>query len=182
VKTCLKLFFTFFKVSMFTLGGGLAMLPLIQREVVDRKKWLGEGEFLDIIAISNSLPGSIAVNVATPIGYKLRGRWGALFAAFGAIVPPFVVIILVATVFLGIRDEPAARAVFKGLRPCVVALIAIPVITLSRAAGINKKTILIPVAVLLGVVLLKVHPMYIVLLAVLCALARVSHRKRGESQ
>ena len=176
----LRLFLTFFKVSIFTLGGGLAMIPLIQREVVEKKKWIGKEEFLDVIAISNSLPGSIAVNIATPIGYKLSGRLGALFAAMGAVLPPFTVIIMVASVVLSIRDYPVMEAMFKGIRPCVVALIATAVLNLSRAAAINRRTVVIPAAIILAVILLRIHPVYVVLLAVLVSIVRLWYRKRSD--
>ncbi len=182
MRTCLRLFLTFFKVSMFTLGGGLAMLPLIQREVVERRKWIGRKEFLDIIAISNSFPGSIVVNVATPIGYKLTGRLGALFAAMGAVLPPFAAIVLVASLFLSVKDNPTVAAMFKGIRPCVVALISIAIIQLSRAAKIDKRTVLIPLGVILVVVVLRIHPLYVVLLAILANITWLSYRKRGVSR
>jgi chromate transporter len=181
LKICLQLFFAFFKVSIFTLGGGLAMLPLIERKVVHKEKWIGQKEFLDMVSISNSLPGSLAVNFATPVGYKLAGHWGALSAALGAVLPPFLVIILVASAFLTAKDIPIVVTMFKGLRPCVVALIAIPIVTLSRTAGLDRKTIPIPVAVILLVVLLKIDPVYIVILSVLVNVARVLHQKRRKS-
>ena len=179
MKVCLELFLTFLKVSLFTLGGGLAMLPLIQREVVDRRKWIGKEEFLDMISISNSLPGAIVVNVATPVGYKLKGARGAMSAVLGAVLPPFIVIVLVASAFLGIKDSPVVQAMFKGIRPCVVGLIAIPVLGLSKAAGINRKTVMIPVVVVLAVVLLRIHPVYIVLLAIVVDVAWVLCSKRA---
>jgi len=158
------------------------MLPLIQREVVQKRKWIGEEEFLDIVAISSSLPGALAVNVATPIGYRLRGRLGALFAAMGAVLPPFIVIVLIASFFLGIRNVPMVEAMFKGVRPCVVALIAMAVIRLSKAAKINTRTIIVLAAVVGGVVLLRIHPIYAILLAIAANGIRVACRKGGKPE
>jgi chromate transporter len=179
---CLRLFLTFLKVSTFTLGGGLVMLPLIQREVVQKRKWIGEEEFLDIVAISSSLPGALVVNVATPIGYSLRGRLGALFAATGAVLPPFVVIVLIASLFLGIRNVPIVEAMFKGIRPCVVALIAIAVINLCKAARINRRTFIVLPAVAIPIVLLGIHPIYPILLAIAANGIRVAYRKGGRQE
>lgn len=181
MRMCLRLFITFLKVSLFTLGGGLAMLPLIQREVVERKKWISAGDFLDMVAISNSLPGAICVNIATPIGYKLKGTWGAIFAALGAVLPPFIVIVIVASAFFGIKDNPAVEAMFKGIRPCVVSLIALAVVELSRTAEISKKKVAIPIAVTLAVVFAKIHPIYVVAFAAVVNAAWVALRGRVRS-
>ncbi len=182
MRICLELFLTFCKVSMFTLGGGLAMLPLIQREVVDRKKWASKEQFLDLVAISNSLPGAIVVDMAAGIGYGRRGAWGALFAVLGAVLPPFVVIVLVAALFFGIRGNPAVQAMLKGIRPCIVGLIAVPVFSLWKTAGIQKAAIVIPVAVVLAVVLLRIHPVGIVLLAIAANVGWVLYAKRRVSK
>lgn len=131
-----KLFFTFLKIGAFTFGGGWAMISLIEREVVDKNKWIDREEFLDLLAISQSMPGILAVNISVSIGDKLRGFRGSLTAALGTILPSFLIILAIA-IFLTpdiIKNNPIVSRIFMGIRPCVVALIVAPVITSARAA------------------------------------------------
>ncbi|MGI6586083.1 MAG: chromate transporter, partial [Lutisporaceae bacterium] len=100
----LDIFLTFFKIGSFTIGGGYAMLPIIQREVVGNKKWLGEEEFLDSIAVTNSLPGPLAINCATFVGYRTAGYAGAAAAALGAVMPSFLIILVIAIFFASFRE------------------------------------------------------------------------------
>lgn len=147
----LRLLATFFKIGLFTFGGGWAMISLIQREVVERHRWIEEEEFLDLLAIAQSMPGILAVNIAVVVGDRLRGIRGSAAAALGTILPSFIIILLIA-IFLtpdDIKNNPTLTAIFKGIRPAVVALIIAPVITTAKAAKINIKTVIIPVAVAL---------------------------------
>lgn len=147
----LKLFLTFFKIGAFTFGGGWAMISIIEREIVDRHKWIEKSEFLDLLAVAQALPGILAVNISVSVGDRLRGTKGSIVAALGTILPSFMMILAVA-IFLTpdmIKSNPTVTAVFKGIRPAVVALIIAPVITSAKAAGIGWKTILIPVSVAL---------------------------------
>lgn len=144
-----KLFWTFFKIGAFTFGGGWAMISIIEREIVDKNKWIGKEEFLDLLAVSQSLPGVFAVNISVAIGDKLRGMKGCVVAALGTILPSFLIILAIA-MFLTpevIKNDPVISRIFMGIRPCVVALILAPVMTSARAAKINLKTVWIPVIV-----------------------------------
>lgn len=144
-----KLFFTFLKIGAFTFGGGWAMISLIEREVVDKNKWIDREEFLDLLAISQSMPGILAVNISVSIGDKLRGFRGSLTAALGTILPSFLIILAIA-IFLTpdiIKNNPIVSRIFMGIRPCVVALIVAPVITSARAAKISWRTVWIPIVV-----------------------------------
>lgn len=146
-----NLFLTFAKIGAFTFGGGWAMISIIEREVVDKHKWLGKSEFLDLLAVAQSLPGILAVNISVVVGDKLRGLKGSVAAAAGTITPCFLIILAIA-MFLTpemITENPILTAVFKGIRPAVVALIVAPVITSARSAGIGWKTAWIPAAVAL---------------------------------
>lgn len=146
-----RLFATFFKIGAFTFGGGWAMISIIEREIVDKYHWLEREAFLDQLAVAQSLPGILAVNIAVAVGDKLRGRAGAVSAALGTILPSFLIILLIA-IFLtpdSINNNPVLTKIFKGIRPAVVALIIAPVITSARAAKINWKTAAIPVVVAL---------------------------------
>lgn len=148
-NVCWRLFLTFMKIGAFTFGGGWAMISLIEREVVDKNRWIEKDEFLDLLAVSQSLPGILAVNISVSVGDKLRGMKGALSAAVGTILPSFLIILLIA-VFLTpdiIKENRVVSSIFMGIRPCVVALIVAPVITSARAAKITWRTVWIPIVV-----------------------------------
>ena len=159
------LFTTFFKIGLFTLGGGYAMIPLIEAEVVDRHKWVGKEEFLDLIAVAQSCPGVFAINISTFIGYKLKRTKGALACALGAALPSFLIILAIAMFFHQFEDNPVVAAIFRGIRPAVVALIAVPTFNLARSAKISWANCWIPVGGALAIWLLGVSPILIILLA-----------------
>ena len=147
----LQLFLSFFKIGAFTFGGGWAMISIIEKEIVDKKHWIEREEFLDLLAVAQSLPGILAVNISVAVGDKLRGMKGAVTAALGTILPSFMIILCIA-IFLTpdlIKNNETLSSIFMGIRPAVVALIIAPVITSARAAKIGWKTIAIPVAVAL---------------------------------
>ena len=146
-----QLFFTFFKIGAFTFGGGWAMISIIEKEIVDKHKWLDRQEFLDLLAVAQSLPGILAVNISVAVGDKLRGSRGSIVSALGTIVPSFLMILAIA-IFLTpdiIKTNATITAIFKGIRPAVVALIVAPVISSAKAAGISWRTVMIPVTVAL---------------------------------
>lgn len=127
------------------------MISLIEREIVDKYRWIDKGEFLDLIAVSQSLPGVMAVNVAVAVGDKLRGIRGAVAASIGCVLPSFMLILLIA-IFLTpdmIKNNPTLSSIFMGIRPAVVALIIAPVISSAKASGIGWKTAIIPIGVAL---------------------------------
>ena len=147
----LNLCFTFFKIGLFTFGGGWAMISIIEREIVDRHRWMEREDFLDLLAVAQSLPGILAVNISVAVGDKLRGRIGSVCSSLGTILPSFLIILAIA-IFLTpetINGNPVLVKVFKGIRPAVVALIIAPVITSAKSARINWKTVWIPVGVAL---------------------------------
>ena len=160
-----QLFSDFFKIGAFTLGGGYAMIPIIQSEVVDRRHWLKQEEFLDIIAIAQSCPGVFAINMSVFIGYKLRKLPGALCAAFGTTLPSFAIILLIAMFFSRFQDNPLVESIFKGIRPAVVALIAAPTFTLAKSAKITLSNCWIPIGSALAIYLMGVNPVFIILAA-----------------
>lgn len=149
----LKLFLSFFKIGAFTFGGGWAMISIIEREIVDKNNWIERQEFLDLLALAQSLPGILAVNIAVAVGDKLRGGKGSAMAALGTILPSFIIILIIA-IFLTpdvIKNNRIVSAIFMGIRPAVVALIIAPVITSAKAARLTLKTIWIPAVVALMV-------------------------------
>ena len=144
-----NLFLTFAKIGAFTFGGGWAMISIIEREVVTKHHWLEKEEFLDLLAVAQSMPGILAVNISVVVGDKLRGLGGAVAAALGTIMPSFLIILAIA-IFLtpeAITSNPTLTAIFKGIRPVVVALILAPVFTSATSAGIGWKMAWIPVGV-----------------------------------
>ncbi len=160
-----QLFGDFFKIGAFTLGGGYAMIPIIESEVVDKRKWLKQEEFLDIIAIAQSCPGVFAINMSVFIGYKLRKLPGALCAALGSALPSFVIILTIAMFFSRFQDNPVVESIFKGIRPAVVALIAAPTFNLAKSAKITLSNCWIPIVSALAIYLMGVNPVFIILAA-----------------
>ena len=126
------IFASFFKIGLFTFGGGYAMIPIIERELIDKRTWIDRGEFLDLLTLAQSVPGPIAVNTSVFVGYRMRGLRGAVAALTGAVLPSFALILVIALFFAGIRQNPVVDAAFKGMRPAVVALIVGPVVSLAR--------------------------------------------------
>lgn len=177
------LFWTFMKIGTFTLGGGYAMLPLIQREVVDRQRWIDEQEFLNMIALAQAAPGLIAVNSAIFIGWRCGGWRGVCGAVLGAVLPSFVIILAIAMVFSEWKELPAVEAAFRGIRPAVVALIAAPLFKMAKAAlkaggskdermsGSRFWPLLISLAAALLIWLLHVNPVWVILSTILLTLA-----------
>jgi len=159
------LFKTFFRIGLFTLGGGYAMIPLIEAEVVDKHRWITKQEFVDLIAIAQSCPGVFAINMSIFIGYKLRGSWGAVSCSIGTALPSFLIILAIAMFFHQFQDNPIVASIFRGIRPAVVALIAVPTFNMARSARLSLANCWIPVVGALLIWLLGVSPIYIILVA-----------------
>lgn len=147
------------------------MIPLIQREVVDRQHWIDEEEFLNMIALAQAAPGIIAVNSAIFIGWRCGGWRGTAGAVLGAILPSFCIILAIAMVFRNYQDQPAVEAVFKGIRPAVVALIAAPLLKMAKSAKITWVTVVIPVAAALLIWLVDLSPVWIIFITIVATLA-----------
>lgn len=161
----LNAFGTFFKIGLFTIGGGYAMVPLIEEEVVNKKKWITQEEFIDLLAVSQSVPGVFAVNFSIFIGYKLKKFPGAFSLALGTILPSFLIILAIALFFQQFKEYEAVESIFKGIRPAVVALIAAPTFSMAKSAKISKYDVWIPVVSALLIWLMGVSPVYIIAIA-----------------
>lgn len=161
----LESFGIFFKIGAFTIGGGYAMVPLIQDEIVDKRKWISKDDFIDLLAISQSTPGILAVNISIFIGYKLKGVKGSLVTALGTVLPSFLMILSIALFFHSFQGNPIVEKIFKGIRPAVVALIAAPTFSMAKSARINKFNIWIPIVSTLLIWLMGVSPIYIIIIA-----------------
>jgi len=161
----LDLFITFMKIGGFTLGGGPAMVPMMEQEVVNKNHWLTKEEFLDILAVSQATPGIFAVDMASHIGYKLGGVRTGICAALGVVTPSLIIILCIAIIFSRFRDNFYVECIFKGIRPAVVALLAVPVFSMAKSARITWKNCWIPVFSTILIWLCGVSPAIIVLIA-----------------
>lgn len=139
------------------------MIPLIEEEVVNKRKWIDREAFLDLLAVAQTIPGVFAVNISINIGYRLRKTRGAVTCALGCVLPSFLIILAIALFFHSFRDNKTMEAIFKGIRPAVVALIAAPCIKLARSARITLSNVWLPVGAALLIWLLGVSPVYIIL-------------------
>ena len=141
------------------------MIPLIENDVVERNGWLKKDEFLDLLAVAQSAPGVFAVNMAVFVGYKLRGKRGALAASFGCVLPSVVIILLIALFFRRFRHIEVVNNIFMGIRPVVVALIAVPVFNVAKSAKLGWSTVWVPIVAAFLIVALGVSPIYVIMAA-----------------
>jgi chromate transporter len=178
VKMLFKLFWIFFKIGSFTFGGGLAMLPLIQKEVVDNQKWVSEEDILDIFAISQSVPGVIAINSAFFIGNRVLGFGGAVAAALGVILPAFISILLVISILKGLRSNVYVEKVFGGIRAASAALILLSAVKLSKTAIEGKLGYIIAIVSFAAIVFFDIHAMWIVIFGGLVGYAVLLYNRR----
>lgn len=128
----MKMFLIFVKIGTFTLGGGYAMIPLIEEEIVEKNRWISAEEFIDIIALSQTLPGALAINSSTYIGYRLFGMFGAVVGCLGTMLPSVVIILIISIFFRQIQHVELVVSMFKGIRPAVVSLILVAVVKLGK--------------------------------------------------
>ncbi len=159
------MFWTFAKIGAFTLGGGYAMVPIMEKEVVDKHGWLSRDEFMDILIVAQSTPGLFAINIASHIGNKSRGVWGGIVGTLGVATPSIIAILLIAMFFQAFKDNIYIEKIFMGVRPAVVALIAAPCFSMARTANINLSNIWIPVVACLLISLFDVSPIWIIIVA-----------------
>ena len=165
-----NIFTVFAKIGAFTIGGGYAMIPLIEAEMLKRG-WISQDDMPDIIVLAQSAPGILAVNMAIYSGYRLRGLRGAIAASIGAVLPSFLIILLIAMLFTGIKDNPTVVKIFKGIRPVAVGLILVPAVNLARKGCRKWWSWAVLAASLVAVVLLKVSPIYIILVTIIIEVA-----------
>ena len=170
LKEMLSLFLTFAKVGVMTFGGGYAMLPILQREVVEKRGWATEDELMDYYAIGQCTPGIIAVNTATFVGQKQAGVLGGIFATLGVVFPSLVIITIIAAFIQNFAHLPAVQSAFAGIRVCVCVLILNAVVKLWKKSVVDWKTLLIFVAVFACSVFLSISPVIYVLAAAIAGI------------
>lgn len=158
-----KMFWAFFRIGAFTIGGGYAMLPLIEKEVVDNRNWVSRDEIVDIFAVVQSVPGVIAINTSIFIGYKVRGLKGAVAAALGVILPSFLIILVIAYLMFNIQDNVYIQKAFTGIRAGVTSLIGLTVVKLVKSSIKDRLGVLLAVASLILIVVLDIHAILIII-------------------
>ena len=146
------------------------MIPLFKREAVEKKRWMEEGEFLELFAIAQSAPGPIALNTAIFTGHKVKGVWGSVVAGLGMALPSFIAILLIVYFFTDFKDQSGVERVFKGIRPAVVALIVAPLWSMGKSAGLSWKTVCVPIGVVLLIAFAGISPVYIIVGTIAIAL------------
>ena len=174
-----KAFASFFRVGLFTIGGGPVMIPFIEQEMVDKKHWLSKEEFMDLMVMSQSLPGIFAANFAIAIGYKLKGLKGSIVCCVGNVLPSLVIILLIALFFQQFRGNRVVENVFLGIRPAVTALILGPIFKLSKAAAITWRTVWMPIVAALLIWQLGVSPIWIIVAGIAGGMARYLTQQKG---
>ncbi|MBR4046490.1 MAG: chromate transporter [Alistipes sp.] len=176
MRELFEIFWSFLKIGAFTFGGGYAMIPLIQHEVINNRSWLSKEEFIELLTIAQAAPGPIALNTAVFVGYKHRGYWGAVSAVLGVVIPSFTIILFVAIFFASMRDNRWVDAAFKGMRPAVVALIVAPIVGLAK--GLHWTLIAVAAATALLVWYFGFSPIWVLIAGAIGGALWVA--KRGE--
>ncbi len=176
----LEIFLIFFKIGAFTFGGGFAMLPIIKKEISDKRGWIEEEKFLDAIAVAQSSPGPVAVNLSIYTGYELAGFKGAVVATLGTVLPSFLIILVVARFLYQYRNNPVLDRIFMGVTPGIVGLIAAAVYGLIKSSKFERYKLLISLGGFLIIVLLGVSPIYVILVAAAASIIKNSLEEKRQ--
>lgn len=165
MSVLLQLFISFFKIGAFSFGGGYAMLPLLEKELVEKHQWIGTADFIDILAISEMTPGPIAINSATFLGYNVSGVLGAMVATFAVVLPSFIIITLIYKSMNKFKSSPYVNWIFRGIRPVVLGLIGAAAITVGKTSFVDIKGVFIAIFMFYLVSFKKIHPILGIILA-----------------
>lgn len=168
----LRLFLTFLKIGFFTIGGGYVMIPMIEKEVVQRNHWISQDDFLDLMAVAQSAPGVFAINFSIFIGYRLKKIPGALICTLATAIPSIVTILLIAIYFEPVKDNPHIEAVFKGIRPAVIALLLMPAINILRKSELEPATFILPAISVILIVVAGISPAWLIAATAVLGLCR----------
>ena len=159
----IEIFILFFKIGAFTIGGGYAMLSLIEDEIVNKKKWLDHEEFLDGMAIAQSTPGVLAVNISLITGYKIAGFLGMFAGMLGAVLPSFFIVLFLSQILFAYGNHPIVVAIFNGVKPAITALILISDYRIGKSANINRYNFILPIIVAILIRYFGVSPIIIII-------------------
>ena len=171
MNVLVELFTVFFKLGAFTIGGGIAMLPLLQNTLINEKKWFTKEEFMDIVAVCQSLPGVVAINMATYVGYKRKGLAGSIVSTFGVVIPSFTMIIIIARFITSLGDNSVLMGAMAGLRAAALGMVAVAMIQLAPAAIKNKWALRAATAAFILITVLRVNTAYVILLFAVLGIA-----------
>lgn len=182
-KLCLELFLSFFKIGLFTFGGGMAMIPLIEKETVEKHSWIDEKDILEIVAVSESTPGPIAINTATFIGYQTAGFFGSLTATFGVVLPSFVIILIISKFLAAFESLEVVKYAFFGIRAGVIALIVKALWGLYKKCPKSLMSYIIIALAFVAAAVFKVNVILIIVCSGLIGIgtALISGRAKKES-
>lgn len=161
----LSLFVSIFKIGAFTFGGGYAMIPLIEEEVVHKKEWLSKEEFVDVLVVSQSLPGALAVNTSIFLGYKISGIVGAIASLIAVILPSFLIILVIAAFFMQFRNNYYVNAAFMGITAAVPMLVLVGAISLSKGVPKNIRSLITIIIALAALIFFDVHPVLVIVVS-----------------
>lgn len=170
MEILIKLYFVFLKIGTFSFGGGYAMLPFMQREIVENNYWISMSQFSDIIGISQMTPGPVAINSATFVGYKVGGVGGSLVATLGVITTSFILVTIINKILDKFKESITVKAMLAGMRPILIALIIYAFIDLAKESYVDLKSIII--TIIIGIILVskKVHPILVIVIAAILGL------------
>lgn len=178
-RKILPLFLTFLRIGAFTFGGGYAMIPLIQKEIVEKKKWLSDNEIMDVIAIAESTPGPIAVNAATFVGYKVAGVSGAFMATLGVVLPSFLIIMLISVIYNAFKELEYVKYAFWGIRVGVLALIIKALVNMFKQCPKDVFSYIIMIAVFVAACIFKVNVLILIAVAATMGIIMQLVRTKG---
>ncbi|MEQ6377880.1 chromate transporter [Bacillaceae bacterium S4-13-56] len=176
-KFIVQIFLSFLKIGPVTFGGGYAMIPMIEREVVNNKKWVQSKDVTEVFAIAESVPGAIAINSATFIGYRLAGVWGAIAAMFGILLPTFLIVVTLSILFLLVKDNPYIESAFVGIRAAIVALISFAAYKIGLTAVYDKTTLAIAAVTTIILLFLHIHPVIMIVSGIFTGIFSVQIKK-----
>ncbi|WP_294359095.1 chromate transporter [uncultured Clostridium sp.] len=179
MKKLLNLFWAFFKIGAFTFGGGYAMVPLIEKEIVEKQKWVDKDEFVDIIVLSQSFPGALAVNCSTMVGYKICGIVGAVVTLLAVVLPSFIIMLMVAMYLMKFRNNIYVNAAFKGINAAVPIMVLVAIVSLSKSLRKSTMTYIIMAAALIVLLFFDINPIWVIIAS---ALFGVFYYGRGEEE
>lgn len=177
-----RLFAIFFKIGLFTLGGGPAMIPIVQSEVVDKQKLITAQDFLDCVGFSAGLPGAIIINISVFVGNKIAGIRGAVLSALGAVLPAYFSMIILATAFNAISEQPVIQAIFKGIRPTVIVLIGVSVYNLVKSTEYDRYSPFFVIGSLIALLGFDLSAVLVVITAGTAGLIWYTWKERGHAQ
>ncbi|POZ93575.1 chromate transporter [Petrotoga halophila] len=164
-KILLKMFITFFKIGLFTFGGGYAMIPLMEKEVVENKKWVEKDKFTDTVSLTQTIPGAVAINLSILVGYNIRGVLGSVISTIGVSLPSFIIILVIAFTLTKTAGLSVLQSAFEGIRPAIAALIVYAGISLSKSVKWSIPLVLLTAGAFVAIGAFKINPIYIIVIA-----------------